>query len=150
MIGLLTPSQFISQGLEVPPWAQTPTFSPLAYIGLDDVLPTSVVSSHVDFGAQLRVAESADQAKEVVLTAVTTKLAKALGINIIDIDTNKPFHAYGVDSLLAVELRNWFGKELGTNIAVYDIMGAESILAMSFVAAANSSMVLLEKDRGQE
>ncbi|QSZ35254.1 hypothetical protein DSL72_008123 [Monilinia vaccinii-corymbosi] len=82
MIGLLTPSQFLSQGLEALPWAQTPTFSTHAYIGLGDTLPTSAKATHIDFGAQPRAVESADQAKEVVLTAVAMKLAKALGIDL--------------------------------------------------------------------
>ncbi|KAJ8059505.1 hypothetical protein OCU04_011166 [Sclerotinia nivalis] len=146
IIGLLTPSQFLSQGLEVPPWVQTPTFSPLAYIGRGDNVPNIGKSAHIDFRAQLQAAESVAQAKEVVSTAVVMKLAKALGLDMIDIDANKPFHAYGVDSLLAVELRNWFGKELDTTIAVYDIMGAESIVAMSDVVVSNSSLVALREE----
>ncbi|KAK6598095.1 polyketide synthase [Botrytis cinerea] len=71
---------------------------------------------------------------------------EVIGVELADIDTNKPFHAYGVDSLLAVELRNWFGKELGTNVAVYDIMGAENIRAMSDFVARNSSLVVLKEE----
>jgi hypothetical protein len=32
-----------------------------------------------------------------------------------------PIHSLGVDSLLAVELRNWFAKEIGVVIATFEI-----------------------------
>ncbi|KAF7911844.1 uncharacterized protein EAE98_011787 [Botrytis deweyae] len=146
IIGLLAPSQLSAQGLEIPSWAQTPTFSPLAYIGRDDTLSTDTKSAERSFKSQLKAADSVNELKEVVSTAIVMKLAKALGTEVADIDTNKPFHAYGVDSLLAVELRNWFGKELGTNVAVYDIMGAESIRVMSDIVVRNSSLILLKEE----
>ncbi|KAF7883709.1 uncharacterized protein EAF02_005629 [Botrytis sinoallii] len=146
IICLLAPSQLFAQGLEIPSWAQTPTFSPLAYIGRDDTLSTDTKSPERSFKYQLQAADSVKVLKEVVSTAIVMKLAKALGTEVADIDTNKPFHAYGVDSLLAVELRNWFGKELGTNVAVYDIMGAESIRVMSDVVVRNSSLIFWKEE----
>ncbi|TGO29678.1 hypothetical protein BPAE_0012g00330 [Botrytis paeoniae] len=146
IIGLLMPSKFSAQGLEIPSWAQTPTFSPLAYIGPDDTLATATKSAKANFKSQLEAVESASEVRELVSTAIIMKLAKALEIEMADIDTNKPFHAYGVDSLLAVELHNWLGKELGTNVAVYDIKGAESIGAMSDVVARNTFLVTLREE----
>ncbi|KAM3158720.1 hypothetical protein ABEW05_000751 [Botrytis cinerea] len=146
IIGLLAPSQFSNQELEIPSWAQTPTFSPLAYVGRDDTFSADTKPAKTNFKSQLQTAESANEVKKVVSTAIITKLTKSLEVELADIDTNKPFHAYGVDSLLAVELRNWFGKELGTNVAVYDIMGAENIRAMSDFVARNSSLVVLKEE----
>ncbi|KAF7953322.1 hypothetical protein EAE96_006533 [Botrytis aclada] len=146
IIGLLAPSEFSAQGREIPSWAQTPTFSPLAYFGRDDTLSTNTKSVKRSLKSQLQAAESANEVKEVVSTAILMKLAKSLGLEVADIDTNKPFHAYGVDSLLAVELRNWFGKDLGANVAVYDIMGAESIGVMSEIVVRNSSLVALKQE----
>ena len=42
-------------------------------------------------------------------------------------DIRKPMHSYGVDSLVAVELRSWLMKELGAEVTVFDIMGSGSI-----------------------
>lgn len=141
IIGLVTPATLESQGLEVPHWIQGPVLSPLAQIGLSTTSITDHKSGNVDFAAELRGTSTFIDAQAVVLAALVTKLARALGIPPIDVDTNKPLHAYGVDSLLAVELRNWFGKELGANIAVFDIMGADSITAMSVTVATNSVLV---------
>ena len=32
-------------------------------------------------------------------------------------------HTYGVDSLVAVELRNWFSRSLKLDVAIFDIVG---------------------------
>ena len=42
------------------------------------------------------------------------------------IDTKKPLHQYWVDSLLAIELRNWFAQGFAAQITVFDIVEADS------------------------
>ncbi|KAF5874835.1 putative polyketide synthase protein [Botrytis fragariae] len=69
IIGLLAPSQFTAQGVDILSWAQTPTFSPLAYIGEDDTLSTDTQSAKGSFKSQLQAAESANEVKEVELTS---------------------------------------------------------------------------------
>lgn len=54
----------------------------------------------------LLAATSLAQAGEVVEVGLTGKLAKSLAMAAEDIDTNKPVHGYGVDSLVAIEVRN--------------------------------------------
>ncbi|KAI1145696.1 hypothetical protein F4825DRAFT_457243 [Nemania diffusa] len=39
-------------------------------------------------------------------SALAGRLARSLGIKPEDVDVGKPLHAFGVDSLVAVELRN--------------------------------------------
>lgn len=58
-----------------------------------------------------------------MVRALTTKLARALSISADDIEQGKQLGAYGVDSLMAVELRNWIARDFGANIAVFEIMG---------------------------
>ncbi len=57
-----------------------------------------------------------------------------------DIDTSKPLHAYGVDSLLAGELRNYFAKELSVDVAIFDLMGGPSIDAVTLTVAKKSTL----------
>ena len=65
-------------------------------------------------------------------------LVTALGMPAGDVDIGKPLHAYGVDSLLAVELRNWFGKDVGAEVAIFDIMGVQSIAEVAALVAGRS------------
>ncbi|KAJ5274043.1 hypothetical protein N7478_009168 [Penicillium angulare] len=71
--------------------------------------------------ASLLQGTSLAQASEVVTEFFAQKLSKALGITIADNDANKPLHQYGVDSLVAVELRGWLTKELQAELGVFNL-----------------------------
>jgi aryl carrier-like protein len=67
-----------------------------------------------------------------------TKLSQMLSISVDELDLDKPIHQYGVDSLTAVELRNWFGREMRADVAVFDILGGTSIASVVALAAGRS------------
>lgn len=142
MVGLVTAAQFRSKGLQPPDWMQWPNFSRLAQLGLADSAPTSLESTpgtKVDYVAELLQASTTEQAGKVVVTGLIDKLAKVLSASSAEgIDARKPLHAYGVDSLLAVELRNWFAKEFQAEVAIFDLMGAESITNVGQLVAERS------------
>lgn len=58
----------------------------------------------------------------IVITALKSKLARALGVEAKEIEGGKGLADYGVDSLMAVELRNWIQKDFGLSVAVFEIM----------------------------
>ena len=60
----------------------------------------------VEVRGQLIVVTSLEQAGELVEGALTAKLGKSLNMAAEDLDTTKPAHSYGVDSLMAIEVRN--------------------------------------------
>ena len=43
-----------------------------------------------------------------------------------------------VDSLVALELRNWFAREVGADVSVFQILGNESINDLGLKAAGRS------------
>ncbi|KAL8846747.1 MAG: hypothetical protein Q9221_008190 [Calogaya cf. arnoldii] len=127
ILGPETPAGMRAKGVNEPAWMQLRTFSNLRQIGLGR--PNAGTSSEgvvTDYGALLSAATSIEDAAKIVTEGVTQKLAKALRVEAESIDVKKPLHVYGVDSMLAVELRNWFAKICKANIAVFDIVGAGS------------------------
>lgn len=44
-------------------------------------------------------------------------------------DPARPLSVYGIDSLAAVEVRNWVRNELGALVTTVDIMKASSLLS---------------------
>ncbi|KAI1389028.1 polyketide synthase [Hypoxylon trugodes] len=58
----------------------------------------------------------------IVTSAIAGAVAKMLLIDIIDIDPTKTVAAYGIDSLIAAELRNWLYKSFGVNISMPDLL----------------------------
>jgi acyl carrier protein len=57
-----------------------------------------------------------------------------------DVEPSKPLSSYGVDSLMAVELRNWINKEFSSTVAVFDIIGRVSIAGVAEVVESRSSI----------
>jgi KR domain/Phosphopantetheine attachment site len=55
----------------------------------------------------LKAAKSLDDASELILAALVDKIASRLGIGSENINTSKSMPDYGIDSLVAVEMRNW-------------------------------------------
>ncbi|KUI64111.1 Lovastatin diketide synthase LovF [Cytospora mali] len=84
---------------------------------------TTASSGGKDSAAQLfQQAKNASERTAIVVEALRGKLARALAVEVDDIDGGKRLTDYGVDSLMAVELRNWIRRDFLANLAVFDIM----------------------------
>ncbi|KAJ5758194.1 uncharacterized protein N7511_006888 [Penicillium nucicola] len=117
-------------------WLKRPMFRQVAaheVVGGDHGTPDSVAAS-------LRQAESLPAATALVTEAIASKLSKALSISVTNIDANKPLHQYGVDSLVAVELRSWFVRELQSEMAVFDILGGATLTSVAQMATSKSKL----------
>jgi aryl carrier-like protein len=62
-----------------------------------------------------------------VTEAICGRLSDMLAISTEDIEPAKPLHAFGVDSLVAMEIRSWFKESMGADVAVFDILSNMSI-----------------------
>ncbi|KAK1979267.1 hypothetical protein LZ30DRAFT_783573 [Colletotrichum cereale] len=81
----------------------------------------------VDYLAELKNAESAEVAADIIAKALIIKLAKSLSLNETDLDPSMPVFKMGVDSLIAVEVRYWFLKTFGVQVAVLSILKDQSM-----------------------
>lgn len=127
----------LEKGLKEPSWMQRLTFPHLRQIGLGGV-SSSLAGKVVDFAALLRDAASIEDAVRVVIDGLVQKLSRALSIPAENLDISKPLHACGVDSLLTVELRNYFAKKFGADVTVFEISGGSSFQAVSMTVAKKS------------
>jgi aryl carrier-like protein len=100
--------------------------------------PGAVEAEQVNFQGLFAAASSLEEAGKAVTEALVKKLAKTLSLTQEELDPNKPMHSYGVDSLVAVELRNWFSKEPRADVAIFDILGGATISTVAVMAAAKS------------
>lgn len=124
-------------GLNESSWKQRPTFRHTRQIGLGEA-SSSLAGKAVEHAALLREAASIEDAARVVIDGLVQKLSRALSMPAENLNTTKPLHAYGVDSLLAVELRNYFAKEFGADVTVFEISGGSSFEAVSITVAKKS------------
>lgn len=103
-MGLETPSDFFARGLKPRETMQQPLFAHCSQAppGVDG--GKGGETGEVNFTALFRRAKTHEERSVIVAQALQRRLARALGIESKDIDVEKPLHAYGVDSLVAIEL----------------------------------------------
>lgn len=90
---------------------------------------------------RLSATNSLLDAKTVICEAFVSKLAVNLMVSEPDIDPEQSITACGVDSLVAVELRNWLLVQTGAEISVIDLLQSKSILSLSENIAKKSKVV---------
>ncbi|KAH7203417.1 beta-ketoacyl synthase [Fusarium oxysporum] len=82
-----------------------------------------------------------DEAVHLITSALAQRLAKLMMIPEDDIDTGKPLSSYGVESLVAVEVRNWIAKEAVVEVSVFDVMSNIPMRQLAAELAAKSKIL---------
>ncbi|KAK3167997.1 Type I Iterative PKS [Lepraria neglecta] len=93
------------------------------------------------FPSQLAGVLSRNEAERLVGQAIAQKLADVFTIPTDDVDMTKPPGAHGVDSLVAVELRNMLRHQVAAEISSFEIMQSASLAALAGLAASKSEYV---------
>ena len=131
----------------IPLWFRDLKFSHLlskSAVKIGESTDTSVL-----FHLSMERAKTLTEASEVVCEAITAKLSKSLVIPKDDIHSDRPIAAYGIDSLVAVELRNWMLREIKADIPLFEILGNAPLLLLSRKVATKSKLLsaaLLNED----
>ncbi|KAL7934027.1 putative polyketide synthase [Trichoderma chlorosporum] len=94
-----------------------------------------------DAEAALRSSSSGEAAVEAVYTGLKQKLARLLAVATTEIQPDRAMSSYGVDSLVAVELRNWITGQLGGHVQMLELMSSMSMMQLSEVIAKRSRLV---------
>lgn len=81
-------------------------------------------------------------AVDLITGAMVERLAKLMMMPESDVDAGKPLSAYGVDSLVAVEVRNWITRETGVEVSVFDIMANIPMRALAGDLAGRCKLLL--------
>jgi hypothetical protein len=104
-------------------WFTDPRFKALAQVDLQHTERVRGQSSQTSFSLRtlLATAVTVDEAAKVMLGALCRKLATSSSIAIEEIDPSRPLNSYGVDSLLAVDLRAYFASEAQSDISVFEL-----------------------------
>ncbi|KAJ8116684.1 hypothetical protein OPT61_g1936 [Boeremia exigua] len=138
LMGTVTPADLLAKGIQVPDAMARPLLSTFA--SCPDSMSVIECSTGVDAARLFKQTNDVAQKEQLVADALAQKLARSLSMAPEDVDLSRPLFTYGVDSLVAVELRNWLGKEFGADVPVFDIMGGASITAIGVLTVKNSTV----------
>lgn len=134
LIGMGPPAMVRAKGIaEMPAFLNRPMFRHLHQMQLGSPESTTASSdpSEVDYASLLRATKSMEEAVGHVVEALVRRVAKAMAMPPEEIDTQQPLYTYGVDSLLAIELRTWFKKTFAVDIAVFEMIAAKDFVAVA-------------------
>ncbi|KAL7808235.1 polyketide synthase [Trichoderma gracile] len=119
-----------------PYWTRTALYS---YLNLVDIAPPDLLAggdaSKKGMKAMLAAAASFDEVSAIISDGLAVMLAKAMNMLPFEIDMKKSLNAYGVDSLVAVTIRNWILNNCGVQVSVFDILSDLSIADMATMIA---------------
>jgi aspyridone synthetase, hybrid polyketide synthase / nonribosomal peptide synthetase len=109
-----------------PPWEHNPRFSHFVLNeGRQDSGLTGATKG--DVRAELQDAACEDDATLVVQGAFCRKLEAMMQLPPDSVNVNVPLIDLGCDSLLAIEIRNWFLKELSMDVPVLKVLSGDTV-----------------------
>lgn len=124
VLGLATGGLIKHAGRDEPYWFRDARFSAMRLYDTHQSKGESTAkgTNGADIKAALASAKSVEEAKAIALSGLMAKLARGLMMELDDMDASRPINMYGVDSLVAVDIRAWAMKEMQSVVHVSDIL----------------------------
>ncbi|KAL1634456.1 Type I Iterative PKS [Diplodia intermedia] len=145
VVGLATGGLLAQNGHDDPFWFGEARFGPLRVFDTQELARGAGGGGGADSSEELRaalaVAGTVAEATDAVCAALMAKLAKAMLMELEDLDAARPANSYGVDSLVAVEIRAWVFKEVKSDVSVFDILSNAPLIALAEKIVAKSALV---------
>lgn len=85
----------------------------------------------VSLQATLSAASSKEEALRVCYEALAAKLAQVLVLSLEDMDPSITVSSLGLDSLVAIEIRNWIAREANANVQVLELLSSGTLMALA-------------------
>ncbi|EAW12336.1 putative polyketide synthase [Aspergillus clavatus NRRL 1] len=93
----------------------------------------------------LREIKSLEEASGIIYTALSERIASHLSMLVESISPSNAITEYGIDSHMAVELRNWVAKNMESTVPILDILASSTLLDLAGKIASKSNLVNLEE-----
>ena len=91
-------------------------------------------------------AKGMDEILDIISTGIARKVATLMAFEPTDIDLQTPVVDLGLDSLIAIELKNWIGRTLQATMQNSEILDMPSISSLAVTVSQRSTLVTT-KDR---
>lgn len=90
---------------------------------------------------QLRKVKSLAEAVQRICDSIISKVSSLSMTPVEDISETKPISEYGMDSLVAVEMRNWLFKEMDATIAILELLANQPLRSLATKIAKGSKLI---------
>lgn len=145
VLGLATGGLIKHAGRDEPYWFRDARFSAMRIYDTHQSKTenTTKNANGADIKVALVSAKTLEEAKAIVLSGLMAKLARGLMMELDDMDASRPINMYGVDSLVAVDIKAWAMKEVQSVVHVSDILKSMPMSELAGKMVEASKLVAL-------
>lgn len=104
-------------------------------------LTASSEATVVSYHAALKASQSLEDAQDVVCKGLLSKLPSVLMLEAEDMDVTRSLANYALDSLVAIEVRNYITREFEANLQVLELLSSGSIEMLAKTIVGKSKLV---------
>ncbi|KAH0269790.1 putative polyketide synthase, partial [Aureobasidium melanogenum] len=101
-------------------------------------------NTNVPLPQALKGAADGEKALEVLYSALITKLAAVLMLSVEEMEPSAAVASYSLDSLAAIEVRNWIAREADANVQVLELLTSPSLMELAKLILKKSKLVSFE------
>ena len=124
-----------------PWWAEDPKFSHIVRSTQNTTDHASNKDKTISTRDSLKQVHSLSEVQRIIQDALVGKIASVSMTPREDIDLEKPLAAYGMDSLVAVEIRNWIANEMAANISALEFIASSSLAGLGKAVVEKSTLI---------
>lgn len=124
-----------------PFWLSDPKFAHLRRAQSAAQSEHSATGQNASMVQQLKRAQSLQEAQASVCNGLLAKISGVLMVPAEDVHVDAPMATYGLDSLVAVEIRNWIVRELDVGVSVFDLLSGNTLRMVADVIVKKSKLV---------
>ncbi|KAL8769661.1 MAG: hypothetical protein Q9209_004458 [Squamulea sp. 1 TL-2023] len=135
IVGIQSPAILRSRGIELPASMQQPLWSMMASIDSGSNITPTTKDEETDLLASTLAAKTVEGAGAITTGAITNRIGQIMSIEPEKLDISSPIHSFGVDSLSAVDIRNWISKIFAVQISTFEILGNNSLTELGQAVA---------------
>lgn len=89
----------------------------------------------------MKAAKTLDEAEQIVCDGLVGKLAAVMMMDIEDLDITRSLSHYPLDSLVAIEIRNFITREFEATLQVLELLSSGSIQTLAKAVCVKSKAV---------
>lgn len=109
--------------------------------------PTYCISQHLP---RPRWSRNKAEDREAETLGAARPRSQRIGVELDEVDTERPVSTYDVDSLMAVELRNWIRNDFVVEVLVFEILVGGIVSRVGEILATKVEETRKETERREE
>ena len=136
-------SKQIWMGLQRPTKAdfkEDPFFSHIPYAKQEEV-DSATGTANLPIDKAIKAAKSTAQVQDLVAEAIVGKISSLVAMDQDDISLDAPVSNFGLDSLIAIEFKNWIGRALMAPMQTSEILDAPDLVALASLITQRSTLL---------